>query len=233
MSQTVTIERRFNGPEGSGNGGYTCGLLARELDGEAEVTLRLPPPLDRPLAVVREAERICLLDGDLLVAEGRPGRVDLDPPASPSFDEAVEAGARYPGFAGHAFPTCFVCGPDRPDGLRIFAGPLEGRAAVAAPWIPDESVADGGSHVPEQLVWAALDCPGAFAMGFPERGEAVLGRMTARIDACPRVGGRHVVLAWPLGEDGRKLHAGTALFTELGEQLGVARQTWIAPRASG
>ena len=29
VSETVTIDGRFNGPEGSANGGYTCGLLAR------------------------------------------------------------------------------------------------------------------------------------------------------------------------------------------------------------
>lgn len=226
MSETVTIEARFNGPEGSGNGGYTCGLVAQELGGESEVTLRLPPPLDRPLALVREEERICLLDGELLVAECRAGRVDLDPPAPPSFAEAEAASRGYAGFVSHAFPTCFVCGPDRADGLRIFAGPLEDREVVAAPWVSDGA----GDRVAEELVWAALDCPGGFAVGFSERGEAVLGRMTARIDARPRVGERHVVIAWPLGEDGRKLYAGTALFTESGDLLGVARQTWIVPR---
>jgi hypothetical protein len=231
VSETVTIEGRFNGPEGSGNGGYTCGLLARELDGEAEVTLRRPPPLDRPLALVREERRICLFDGDLLVAECNAGRVELDPPAPPSFAEAEAAARRYPGFVSHAFPTCFVCGPERSDGLRIFAGPLESREVVASPWIPAVSLGDADGRVPEELVWAALDCPGAFAVGFLERGETVLGRMAARIDACPQVGGRHVVVAWPLGADGRKLYAGTALFTDRGELLGIARQTWIAPRA--
>ena len=230
MSETVTIDRRFNGPDGSGNGGYTCGLLAHQLGSVAEVTLRRPPPLDRALALVREEERICLLDGDLLVAECCAGRPDLDPPASPSFAEAEEAARSYPGFVEHAFPTCFVCGPDRSDGLRIFAGPLEGRDVVAAPWIPADSLGDEGNRVTEELVWAALDCPGAFAVGFSERGETVLGRMTARIDARPRVGERHVVVAWPLGEDGRKLYAGTALFTERGDLLALARQIWIVPR---
>ena len=46
----------------------------------------------------------------------------------------------------------------------------------------------------------------------------------------PEVGERCVVVSWPLGEDGRKLYAGTALYAEDGELLAVARQTWIAPR---
>lgn len=47
MSETIVIPRRFRGPLTSGNGGYTCGLLAGIVGGEAEVTLRLPPPLER------------------------------------------------------------------------------------------------------------------------------------------------------------------------------------------
>ena len=50
---TITIPGGFNGPDGSGNGGYSAGLLAERLTrvgGTAvQVTLRTPPPLDRPL----------------------------------------------------------------------------------------------------------------------------------------------------------------------------------------
>jgi len=47
----LVIDPRFNGPVGSANGGYTCGLVAGLLDGIAEVTLRRPLPLGRPLPV--------------------------------------------------------------------------------------------------------------------------------------------------------------------------------------
>ena len=63
-----------------------------------------------------------------------------------------------------------------------------------------------------EVVWAAIDCPGAYAPATPARGEVVLGRMTARIDRLPEEGERCVVVGWPLGEDGRKLFAGTALY---------------------
>jgi hypothetical protein len=59
----------------------------------------------------------------------------------------------------------------------------------------------------------------------------VLGRMTARVVGVPSVGQRCVVTSWPVGEDGRKAFAGTALFSDMGEVLAVARQTWISPRA--
>lgn len=216
----VAIDPRFNGPPGTANGGYTCGLVAELLGGgPAEVTLRQPPPLGRPL----RWDGARLLDGEELVAEGGPAEVALDVPAPPSFADATAAAGRYPGFEVHAFPTCYVCGPERADGLRIFAGPLEGRRVVAAPWVPAESSL--------RLVWAALDCPGAIAVGWDARGVFVLGRMAALVDAVPEPGERCVVTAWPLGEDGRKLHAGTALHGEDGRLLGRARQTWILPRA--
>jgi predicted amidohydrolase len=54
--------------------------------------------------------------------------------------------------------------------------------------------------------------------------------MAAEIERLPADGERCVVVAWPLGEDGRKLYAGTALLDEHSELLARARQTWIAPR---
>ena len=222
--ELLTIEARFNGPDGSANGGYTCGRIAALLDGHAEITLRSPPPLE-PLAVERVEGDLRILDGDSLVAEATPGSVELELPAPPSWAEAEEASARYPGFDEHAFPRCFVCGPERNpgDGLRVFAGPL-GDGRFAATWI--------ASEVSPELVWAALDCPGAIAVGFPDRGETLLGRFAVEIDELPVPGDRCVVLAWPLGEEGRKLYAGTALYREDGRRLAKARATWIVPSAA-
>ena len=219
----LVIDPRFNGPAGSANGGYTCGLVAELLGGTAEVTLRRPPPLGRPLAVERDGERIVVRDGDAVVAEAVQAQVDLTVPEPPTYEEATEASSRYPGFEEHAFPTCFVCGPERAagDGLRIFAGPVSD-GLVASPWTPNE--------VDREIVWAALDCPGAIAVGFPDRGETLLGRFAVRIDELPDVGERCVVVGWPLGEEGRKLYAGTALFGDRGRPLARARATWIAPQ---
>jgi hypothetical protein len=55
--------------------------------------------------------------------------------------------------------------------------------------------------------------------------------MTARVGRVPTAGERCVVTSWPLGVDGRKLFAGTALFAEDGELLALARQVWIEPRS--
>jgi hypothetical protein len=224
MPEQIVIERRFRGPTGSGNGGYTCGLVAQLVDGQAEVTLRAPPPLDRALRVERNGDAVRVLDDAALVAEAKPATVDLEPPAPPSFEAASRA-ALPDGDLASPFPECFVCGPHREpgDGLRIFAGPLRERV-VAAPWVPVEP------FLGREFVWAALDCPGAYACGFGERGVLVLGRLAARVESLPRAGERCAVVAWPLGEDGRKAYAGTAVYGEGDQLLGVARATWIEPQ---
>lgn len=224
----VELERRFRGPLTSANGGYACGRLAGFVGaGTVEVTLRLPPPLERLLEVRRGADVTLLLDGDAVVAEARPSRLDLDPPSPVSLAEAEAAVARHVRVGNPVFGECFVCGiRDEEDGLDIYAGPVAEREPVhAAPWIPREVVEP-------EIVWAAIDCPGAYAVGAEGRGEVVLGRMTARVERVPDTEERCVVVAWPLGEDGRKLLAGTALFTEGGDLLAVARQVWIEPRAT-
>jgi hypothetical protein len=173
---------------------------------------------------MRDGEAALLLDGERLVAEGRPGRVELDPPAPVSLADAGEAATRHVRVGSPLFRECYVCGiRDEGDGLGVYAGPVSGRdALLAAPWTAGEPSAE--------IVWAAIDCPGAYAVGAAGRGEIVLGRMTARVLRVPARGERCVAAAWPCGEDGRKLFAGTALYSEAGELLALARQTWIVPR---
>jgi len=223
--EIVTIDRRFRGPLRSANGGYTCGLLGSRVGAAAEVTLRLPPPLERPLTIRRDGERLLLEDGDRLVAEAVPGDPGLDVPPPPSPAEAAAAGEGVGAFGPPEFAECFVCGTrDDGSGLAIHPGPVPGRSdgLVATTWVAHDAS--------PEVVWAAIDCPGAYAAGDPGRGEVVLGRMTARIDRLPGEGEPCVVVGWPLGEDGRKLFAGTAIYGRDGEPLAVARQVWIAPR---
>jgi len=221
----ITLERRFRGPLTSANGGYVSGRLAAYVEAdEVEVTLRLPPPLERPLGVRRNEDVVVLLDGDAVVAEARPAAVGLEPPLAVSVNDAEAARERHVRGSSPEFRECFVCG-DRSngDGLAIRVGAVLGREPLhAAPWTPGESAFE--------IVWAAIDCPGAYSVGAEGRGEVVLGRMTARVLRVPDAGEACVVTAWPLGEDGRKLLAGTALFVEDGELLALARQVWIMPR---
>jgi hypothetical protein len=219
----ITFPRHFRGPLTSANGGYACGRLASFVDAdEVEVTLRLPPPLDRPLAVEQQDDGVRLLDGDALVAEARPAGVELDAPAPVSLEVAEESRQKHVRGWSPEFSECFVCGV-REDGLVIRVGPVAGREPLhASPIALPEAL--------PEIVWAAIDCPGAYVVGAEGRGDIVLGRMTARVHRVPDVGEPCVVTSWPVGEDGRKLFAGTALFSRDGALLALAKQTWIAPK---
>lgn len=226
----LVIDGRFRGPIGSGNGGYVCGAVAAFVPGSAEVTLRIPPPLEERLLVSGAgAGRVEVHRADgTLVAEARAVELELQPPRALGYDEAAAASAELPG-GEHPFPECFVCGPSRAlgDGLCLRPGPLAD-GLVAAPWVPDASLAGEDGTVHPEFLWSALDCPGAFAIDPKlERGISVLGRLAARLDGSVHAGERCAVAGWSLGEEGRKRYAGTALFGEDGRTVAVARATWI------
>jgi len=99
---------------------------------------------------------------------------------------------------------------------------------VAAPWVPDDSLAGSGQElVRSEFLWAALDCPGYFAAAHGQKRPMLLGRMAARVEGRVRPGERCVVLGWSISSEGRKRCTGTALFSDSGELLGQARATWI------
>lgn len=226
----VRIDRRFCGPPDSGNGGYSCGLLANALGGsDVEVMLKVPPPLDRELTVEAKGEVARLLDGDTVVAEAKLRRVDLDVPSPPTLEQARAAEAGYSGQANHIFPTCFVCGPDRAegDGLRILPGAIG--KEVASVWTPDPSLFDAEGLLQNEFVWAALDCPGFFAV---ERSAspAVLGRFAVHIAERAIPPQPLIVTGWPISSEGRKHRAGTALHDAAGRLLAFAEATWITLR---
>lgn len=229
MTESIVIERRFRGPSESGNGGYSAGLVAGAVPQPAEVTLRKPPPLDRPLRLTVDGDRVEARADDELIAEGGPaGALDLEPPRTVGYDEAERAAASYAGLQAHIFPECFTCGPAREpgDGLRLFTGPVE-PGLVAAPWVPHESVGDPDGTVPLPVVWAALDCPGAWAGEIGEARPAVLGRLAVDVRRPVRAGEPHVVLGWALDEQPRKFLAGSALLDAEGAVLAVGRATWV------
>jgi hypothetical protein len=246
MAATISVAHRFHGPPASANGGYICGLFATSVAaqaggraGDLEVTLRKPPPLERPLTVDVDAGsgQALLLDGDIVVAEASPTTLDdvvVPPPVGFDAARAAAAASRFlTSPALHPFPTCFTCGPNREpgDGLRLFASAVPGRDVAAAAWVPDASLPTGsnGHDLAPEIVWAALDCPSAFVMYLePELdGTYVLGRFAVRIDAPVRVGERYEAIAWRVGVDGRKLFASSALFGDDGALVAFSRAVWV------
>lgn len=228
IETTVTIDPRFRGPDESGNGGYVCGAVADLMEGPAAVTLRHPPPLARALSVRREGGRVEVRDDEILVAEGVPGPAVIEPPPPVAFDTAVRMASDPSEITDHPFPRCFVCGPDRADGLRIFPGRF-GDDFVAGPWTPAADLAEDDGHVAPRFLWAALDCPSGWvtaALAAPET-VSVLGRLAAVVHDRAVVGVPLIAVAAADHRDGRKLSARSALYTASGRLLAAAAATWV------
>jgi hypothetical protein len=233
---TLVVPSRFAGPPGTANGGWISGQLAvlaglSGLAGPVQVTLRQPVPLDVALEVRTGDGTSSLGFGGALLAEAAAGTLTevVDP-----VDHATAraATADYAGWTGHPFPGCFVCGPDRlpPDGLGVFPGRLDGRpGTVATSWLPDRSLAADDGTVPPHVVWAALDCTSGWSSDLVGRPK-VLGRITAAVDAVPRVGEPCVVVGRHLRDEGRKTFTASTAYDSDGRVLGRAEALWIALR---
>ncbi|HET7690133.1 MAG TPA: hypothetical protein VFK41_07140 [Nocardioidaceae bacterium] len=228
MYGELTIQPRFNGPDSSGNGGYSAGLLAEALlDGAAgavQVTLRKPPPLAVPMLLTED--RTSAIHHGETILEATLLEEDIEIVEPVSYDEAVAASTSYPGFESHPFPRCFACGPARKDGLGIYPGRVDARR-VATPWTPDASLTDT-DRVGIPVVWAALDCASGWANGELSDGRpSVLGRLAATVDVLPQVGEPHVVVGRNLGKDGRKTYTLSTVYDSDGRIVARAGAVWI------
>jgi hypothetical protein len=230
MTAKVDIPARFNGPPTSGNGGYSCGLVADYIDGAARVRLHVPPPLDTPMQVsVADDGSVEMYDGETLVGSGHAIDYQLEIPPAPTLEQAKDAMTRFPAYEKHIFPTCFVCGPGRPhhDGLEIFPGPVKDWSLLACVWNPSEDLLDEAGNIPENILWAALDCPGAFATMGGKEIASVLGQLDVEITAPVKGGQPLIVYSWPLGNEGRKYYAGAAVASASGEVVASSYSIWI------
>jgi hypothetical protein len=231
-AETIIVPRRFNGPQESGNGGYTSGIIASHLEGPVEVSLRSPVPLDEPLELTSDDETLQVLRGETLIAEARElPQLDVAVPSAVSLEQARRAAENYRAPNDGLFSNCFVCGRAREDSFEVFAGQVEGRDVVATPWTPPAWTAADEGEVRSEFVWAVLDCPTYFACHLEgELTLSMLVRQRAEILGPVIAGKEHVVVAWPIQIDGRKRLAGAAVLSPDGETLAVAEALMIEPR---
>lgn len=227
--QTIIVEKRYQGPSQSANGGYIAGVLADLIDGPAEITLRAPPPLETPMTLEPADDGYDLkLDGQL-VGSVRPGDFSVTVPLKPSEADILAALPHYPGAKNSPIPHCFVCGVKGKVGetLRVFASPVEGHDLVAAHWVPDIGLAGENGFLPDRYVFAALDCPGAYAFFDESEGSMLLGRIVGEVTGKVRAGDKCTVLAWREGAEGRKAWAGSAVLGPDDQIVASAYATWI------
>jgi hypothetical protein len=229
MDQTIDIPTRFCGPPNIAHGGYVAGLLADGVSGAVQVTLRKPSPLGVPLTLRELGDgKRALLNGDLVTAELEPGTLSLEVPRPPTLAEARAAEAGSPVHRVHG--RCFGCGRERApgDALGLYVGPClaHGVRQLACAFRPDASLCEGGL-LQRRFVFAALDCPGAMAFLADDKRAGLLGRIVIEQHAPVPAGEDLLVTAWQIGEEGRKMFAGTALHSAEGQLLAAARATWF------
>lgn len=227
LPETIMVPADQNGPAGSANGGIAAGLLGRLIDAPARVRLYRPPPLGRPMQVRESGAGLeALFEGEVALT-AVAAKLDLH---APSVTPEEAAAATAP-FVGHAAVTCVVCGPDHPNGLHLFPGPVGAGPVHATTWAPQLWTADQEGIVRPEIVWGALDCPGAVMLMRHYPAESMfpaLGTMTAELSDRLSVGETYTVVAWPRGRDGRRLFAGTAIFGRGGKVLAQSDQVCIA-----
>jgi hypothetical protein len=224
----ITIASAFNGPPSSGNGGYAAGVLSRLFNTPHTVRISAPIPLDTPLAVTRQDKILVAEHEGLPILTARPGGVTLTPPAPPSIEAARKAAETPTYFGAGGVSTCFVCGRNRKEGegLHIHCGRLGDRLEAAAVWTPHANFDDGHGHIRPEYVWAALDCPGGFALPEIET-TYLLGEMVAAQHKAVPTGEPVIIHAWHEWTKGRKHFAGTALYAADGTLLAQADTLWI------
>jgi hypothetical protein len=255
--ERLVVGERFEGPPGCANGGYVCGLLAAHMaPGPLRITLRRPVPLGRQLSLAAIGrDQLALVQAEspyaVLVADegGVEGAVTDAAPHGQVLVEAIASSSVDVGdvpqvgledartaepdeeiLREHPFPRCFGCGPQRdPDeAVALHVRRLDGDVWAAA-WTPGEGLphGDDGQLTPE-VAWTVLDCPSSFAAipaGSPPH---VLGRLEGWVHGMLSAGEELIVLAWPLGHEGRKRWGATAILGAGGDVRAVARATWIA-----
>jgi hypothetical protein len=231
---SIRMERRFNGPPDSANGGYAAGLVAGLVDAPvAAVRLHSPPPLDVDLSAEGAGDgTVTIRHGETLVATGRPAEPleDVVPPVRPTVAEARAAMRSHFGFGRrHALSGCFVCGPDRPsDGLGVHFGPLPGHPDVnGAVVLTDATLPHRGSVAAPELVWAALDCPSYVPLLTRKETISLLGSLQAELLGTVGLGRPVVAVGWHESSEGRKHRTASALLDADGELIARARAVWI------
>jgi len=232
--QTVNVGPWFQGPTGSGQGGWTAHRLAKAIDAPVTVAIKRPIPLEVDLAVATVDDGWHLVDpGEpdqpvLVATPWTPDYADTDPV---SLADAADARTRFPLHDDHPVPVCFSCGANA-DSMQVHSGPLkDGRWATD--WTVPEWAIDADGPVDEGALWAAIDCAQAWYAGNAGgRRHAVTVQLAVEVIAPLEAGARYSLVAWngtyPEPWDGRKRGAGGAVFANDGSCVARSSSFWIA-----
>ncbi len=225
----MIVPARFNGPDRSAHGGWVAGLAAQHVrPGLAvQVSLAGPPPLDAELEIVTTGDGVELRhDAGVLVTAVATDDITVPVPAVEP-EAAAAARARFLAFPDHPFPSCFVCGTARPDGLQVHPGPLGGDWTHVATTFATTEFATA-----PEVRWAVLDCPTGWAAGLAT-GPSLLAGYTVRVVDEIEPGETGVLVAaddGARGTSGRARAARSAWYGNDGRLIAHADAVWVAPK---
>jgi len=230
----IRVERWFQGPTGSGQGGWTAQRFAVAIGEPVTVSIRRPIPLETDMHVLVVGDAWHLVDpaepdAPVLIASPWDGVYpDTDPV---SVAAAADASTRFPLHDDHPVPVCFSCGHEQ-DSMQVHSGELpDGRWATD--WtVPDWAV-DDQDHVDEGALWAAIDCAQAWYAGNAGgRKHSVTVQLAVEVLEPLEPGATYALVAWngafPQDWDGRKRGAGGAVFADDGTCVARSSSFWIA-----
>jgi len=231
---TIRVGQWFQGPTGSGQGGWTAHRLASSIGEPVSVAIRRPIPLETDMAIIKLPDAWHLIDPDdpdepvLIATTADTTFVDTHPV---SLGDAADARTRFPLHQDHPVPVCFSCGSE-PDSMHVHSGPLaDGRWATD--WrVPDWAV-DNAGVVDEGALWAAIDCAQAWYAGNADgRCHCVTVQLQVEMLVPLIAGETYALVAWqggyPREWDGRKRGAGAAAFAKDGTCVARSSSFWIS-----
>src|SRR5690606_33072443 len=163
-SPGVTPRVDFRGP---GPVGTPRSVTPTERGGPGLPDAPGPAPFGRPRSGTRtDGGSTALPDATgTVLTQAHPASLDLEAPACPEWDEVVAATERGLRSEKRLFTHCYGCGsgcaPGK--GLRLFPCTLRERGLIVSAWTPDPGLAGSDGLLSVENVWAALDCPGAWA----------------------------------------------------------------------
>ena len=229
----IRIDNWYQGPTGSGQGGWTAHRFASRLPGSITTAIRAPVPLDVELHVVGGDGRWELIDDHgvtILVGETwEPEFADTEPV---TVDVARDARAGFAAYVPeHPVPFCFSCGLQH-DSMQGHAAPLGGDR-VASDWtVPDWAVGPDGA-VDGGVLWAALDCCTAWWV-CNSRGRRVAYTVQYAVEELAPLtpGATYAIVGWAGDRDpewqGRKRHGASAAFDADGRCVARSVSLWVA-----
>ena len=239
MTDTIRVGGWYQGPTGSGQGGWTAqrfvDRIARHTDRPMTVSIAAAIPLETDLEVIARDDRWELVAPDatvvMVATEWEPEFATTSPV---SIDDARAARGRFADtVAEHPVPSCFSCGL-LPDSMQVHAGPLDdGDDRFASDWsVPDWAVDECGGVDPGPL-WAAIDCCAAWWVGWSREPRTALTVQYAVEQLEPLVpGAAYALVAWAGDHrpewDGRKRRAASAAFDAAGRCVAHSSSLWVS-----